>query len=85
MEYKYVVTYKNYDGEVNCKVMTGHELANMYGFTDCTGYKVISVWRVTESGNLFMCLFYGSWKAPYNRLIVERGIGDTVIYDWDEH
>ena len=85
MEDKYVVTYKHEDGTLNCKVMTGQELANMYGFSDCTGEKVLYVYRVLEGGNLWTCGFHTSWDAPFNRLTIHRGIGDIVTYEWEEH
>ena len=82
---KYVVTYKTEFGGIGCKIMTGQELAEMYGFSDCSGEEVLHVYRTMEDGHLYDCPFHGSWKAPLNRLIVNRDLYDTVEYEWPEH
>lgn len=81
----YIVTYKTEFGGIGCQIMTGQKLAEMYGFSDCSGEEVLFVYRVLEDGNLWKCDFHGSWKAPFNRLIVSRGCYDTVEYEWPEH
>lgn len=50
MKDKYVVTYKTEFG-VGCRIMTGHELAEMYGFSDCSDEEVLFVYRVLEGGS----------------------------------
>ena len=85
MEGKYIVTYMYDDEEANCKIMTGDQLAHLYGFSDCFGVKVLHVYKMLGDGHLFDCPFHGSWKAPFNRLYVNIGIGETVCYEWDEH
>ena len=82
---KYVVTYKTEIGGIGCQIMTGQKLAEMYGFSGCSGDEVLFVYRVLEGGNLWKCDFHGSWKAPFNRLVVNRGLYDTVEYEWPEH
>lgn len=81
----YVVTYKDDDVNVRCAIMTGNQLASLYGFSDCTGFEVLHVYRTMEDGHLYDCPFHGSWKAPLNRLIVNHGLYDTVEYEWPEH
>lgn len=85
MEDKYVVCYKFEDGTVNCEVATGNRIANLYGFGDCTGIEVLYIYRICEDGHLFSCHFRGTWVAPFNRLLIECGIAEYAMYEWDDH
>ena len=51
MDIQYVVTYRpDYGEPIVCKVMDGTELANLYGFSDCSGVIIKKVWEVNKDG-----------------------------------
>lgn len=83
---KFVVTYKHEEIGVMCKVMTGSELAMLYGFSDCSDVEVLRVWEVGNDGHLIPCTFWGSYTAPFNYLYVYRiGNYEPYEYEWPEH
>lgn len=84
---KFVVTWKSgFDGEICCKVMTGNQLANLYGFSDCSDDEVLKVWEVYKDGSLIPCEFWGSTYHPKNILMVHRyGNYEPYEYEWPEH
>lgn len=83
----FVVTYRSgCDETVNCAIMTGNQLTNMYGFSDCTGDEILRVWEVYDDGDLVPCEFWSACYAPYNVLYVHRlGNYEPYEYEWPEH
>lgn len=83
----YIVTYvSGMDDSIVCKVMNGNQIANIYGFSDCTGDKLIGIYEVNVDGSLTKCEFNGSVEAPFNWLLIfnpER-MSDSW-YEWNEH
>lgn len=83
---KFVVTYKSEFGHTGGKVMTGLELAELYGFSDCSGEEVLRVWEIFDDGSLIPCRFWGSCTVPLNVLYVHRiGNYEPYEYEWPEH
>lgn len=85
MKNKYIVTYKTEFGGVGCQIMTGQELAEMVGFSDCFEEEVIEVWEVSSYGNLMPVSIHYPDHAPFNRLMVEDVCGIVKEYYWEEH
>lgn len=85
---RFVVTYYvgGSSSDLGCKVVTGNQLAEMYGFSDCTGDEIIRVWELYSDGNLIPCEFWGSTYSPMNVLMVHRaGNYEPYEYEWPEH
>ena len=84
---QFVVTWKSGDDdEILCRVMTGYQLAGLYGFSDCSGDEVLKVWEVYSDGSLIPCEFWGNYYYPMNVLMVHRlGNYEPYEYEWDEH
>jgi len=87
MEVMYVVTYRPEIGKpITCKVMNGNELANMYGFSDCTGVEIKRVFEVNKDGNLEIVALRDNRKPPYNWLCIQNMENMKVdMYTWNEH
>lgn len=83
--------YPDYSGTEITKVqfafMSGQSLADMYGFSDCTGAQDFKVWEFDEySGELIRREIYGSCTAPFNWLvIVDDDAMEIARYEWPEH
>ena len=87
MEVQYVVTYRpEIDEPIVCKVMDGTELANLYGFSDCSGVIIKRVWEVNKDGELEKCVLRDNRKPPYNWLCIQNMENMKVdMYTWNEH
>lgn len=83
----YVVTYIPGDGgKAVCKIMTGNDVAHLYGFSDCFGEEIKHVWEISENGDLIPCVIWGNFHAPMNILNIHRlGNYEPDQYEWPEH
>lgn len=69
-----------------CRVMTGYELAKMYGFSDCVFVDILHVWKFMRDGDLVEVNFHGNCEAPYNYLVIETFSGHEIErIEWEEH
>ena len=68
-----------------CELVSGEKLANLYGFSDCSGDNNFKAWEITANGNLLPVVLHTPTVAPYNRLLIEDVYGQIDIYEWDEH
>lgn len=83
----YVVSFiPDYSTSPVCRVMTGIELAEMYGFSDCNEVDIKHVWKFMRDGDLVEVDFHGSCKAPFNQLVIETFSGHEIErIEWPEH
>lgn len=85
---KFMVSYKSgMTGSYYEKEMTGGELAELYGFSDCTGDDVLSVCEIMPfDGRLVRCRIWEEYPREHNVLYVHRnGNFEPYEYEWDEH
>ena len=81
-----VVIRRYDDGSMNCRVMPVERLANLYGFSDCSGESHFRVYGMDSCGALHELYAYGSYKAPFNRMVLENSMGDIIgTWEWPEH
>ena len=81
-----VVTYRYDDGSLNCDVMPVELLVKLYGISDCSDYEEFKVWGMDEHGELHRLYVYGSYEAPFNRMVLENSMGDIVgVWEWPKH
>ena len=81
---KYVVVYRN-DDVIGCAVMSGQEVANTYGFSDCSGTEITSVFMVLGDGGLTRCHLRPAYIPPLNRVTISPMWGEDETYYWEEH
>lgn len=87
VSWKYPGYTGNGDDKVQFCVVSGQGLADLYGFSDCSGAYDFKVWEFDEySGELIRREIFGSCKAPYNWLIiVDDEAMEIARYEWPEH
>lgn len=68
-----------------CKLVSGQELADLYGFSDCSGDSDFKAWEVQPYGDLKPCLLESANEVPYNRLVIVPLLGNKQVYMWEEH
>lgn len=81
---KYVVSYKLH-GEVYSDMMSVKEIANTYGFSDCTGFYDIRVFSISKDGQPIEVGIDIAIGSNVLRLF-DRDTGDLLDEcEWEEH
>ena len=84
---RYAITSKlGSDDYIYAQVVNGNRLAELYGFSDCTGFELIQAMEVMPDGSFEKVDVCGSITAPFNRLVViNPRTGSEDIFWWKEH
>lgn len=79
--HKYLVTYQQ-EGEVWTKMVTGHEIFDKMGMSDCYDISIEQLALMDDESKPTICTFHGTWhdtKDPLRMEIVHALTGE--VYD----
>ena len=84
---RYAITSKlGTDDYIYARIVNGNRLAEIYGFSDCTGFELINAMELMPDGSFEKVEVHGCTQAPFNRIVVlNPHTGHEDIFYWDEH